>query len=195
MVRKQICIIHGGDSYPSDIQYKDHIRDVELSYDRLLYSPSWKHGLATELPDMDILLPSMPRRDNAQYDEWKLWFDKVSSFLSPTATVIGHSLGGMFLAKYCAENPPRTKYAKVILIAPPYSDFDDSLVQFNFSTASPLEGFADEVHLMYSIDDKVVPISELDKYRLDLPSAKVHAFQDKGHFNVAEFPELLEILN
>ena len=194
--KPQVCIIHGGTVYESDEEYQQALRDITLSYDRLLYAPSWKNWLAEQLPDHDVLLPSMPNKINAKYDDWALYFSKVVPFLQPDATLIGHSLGGIFLAKYFTENPPAKPFAKLILIAAPYDDeTGESLRGFKLTDASALADMFSEIHLLHSSDDPVVPFTEKDKYLRDLPEAKVRVFEDKQHFNEPSFNELLPLLN
>lgn len=190
--KPQICIIHGGTAFESDEAYQQSLRELELNYNRLLYAPSWKNWLAEQLPDYDVLLPSMPNKINAKYDDWTLYFSKVVPFLRPDAVLIGHSLGGIFLAKYFTENPPAKPFAKLILIAAPYdNETGESLGDFKLESAKSLANIAREVHLMHSIDDQVVPVTECDKYAADLPAAIIHKFADKQHFNDTTLPELL----
>jgi predicted alpha/beta hydrolase family esterase len=192
--RRQICIIHGGTAYEDDAAFRRDLEAFSPSYERLLYAPSWRSWLAEALPDSDILLPSMPNKQNAKYADWALYFDKILPFLNPDATLIGHSLGGIFLAKYFSEHPPRQKFAKIVLMAAPYDDeTGESLGDFKFENAGKLAEVAGEIHLFYSKDDPVVPLSELAKYQQDLPQAEAHVFEDKQHFNMPEFPEILPL--
>ena len=193
--KPQICVIHGGTVYESDAEYQQALRDLTLNYDRLLYAPSWKHWLAEQLPDHDVLLPTMPNGINAKYDDWALFFSKVVAFLRPDAILIGHSLGGIFLAKYFSENPPAEPFRKLILIAAPYADeANESLGDFKLSSSKLLESAAREIHLMHSLDDPVVPIGELERYAADLPDAIVHRYTNKHHFIDSDLPDLLEII-
>ena len=193
--KPQICIIHGGTVFESDEEYQQALRNLTLSYDRLLYAPSWKNWLAEQLPDHDVLLPSMPNKINAKYDDWALYFSKIVPFLRPDAILIGHSLGAIFLARYFTENPLAKPFAKLILVAAPYDDeTGESLKGFKLTDASALAEAFDEIHLLYSADDPIVPFAEKDKYQHDLPSAKVHIFEDKQHFNDTTFPELSAII-
>lgn len=192
---KQICIIHGGETFSSDEDYLANLKAKELNYDRLLYSPSWSKWIAEQLPDHDVLHPSMPNKQNAKYDEWSLYFSKIVPFLRPSAILVGHSLGGIFLTKYLSENPPAEPFAKLILVAAPYAnETNESLGDFKLTTAKPLASAAHEIHLMHSEDDPVVDISELDYYVADLPNATVHKFINKHHFIEPTLPELLDMI-
>jgi predicted alpha/beta hydrolase family esterase len=195
MTKPQLCIIHGGTTFENDAKYRLSLEAFTPSYERLLYGTDWKVWLVNQLPDYDVLLPSMPNKQNAKYDEWSLYFSKIIPFFSPCTVLIGHSLGGIFLAKYFSELSPDEKFKKIILIAAPFADETlESLGDFKISSANKLQLAAQELHLLYSEDDPVVPYSELDAYRDDLPQAHVHTFNNKQHFNDQEFPEILEII-
>lgn len=191
----QICIIHGGETFSNDKEYLQSLKDKELKYERLLYSPSWNIWIAEQLPDHDVLLPSMPNKQNAKYDEWAIYFSKIVPFLKPSAILVGHSLGGIFLAKYLSEKAPVEPFAKLILVAAPYADeTNESLGDFKLDTAEPLTSTAHEIHLLHSEDDPVVDSSELDRYAADLPEANIHRFIDKHHFIEPSFSELLDLI-
>lgn len=191
----QVCIIHGGTVFDSKQEYLDYLAAKEPVYERLLYSPDWKPWLAQQLSGTDVLMPSMPNTSCAEYDEWALWFRKIMPLLRPDAVLIGHSLGGIFLAKYLSEHTPSVPFAKLVLIAAPYADEStESLRGFMFDSAAPLARAATEIHLFASEDDPVVPYAEVERYRRDLPGATLHRFTSHGHFNQAEFPELLEVI-
>lgn len=193
--KPQICIIHGGTAFESDEAYRQSLRELEVNYDRLLYAPSWKNWLAQQLPDHDVLLPSMPNKINAKYDDWALYFSKIVPFLRSDAVLIGHSLGGIFLAKYFTENPPATPFRKLILVAAPYDDeTGESLNGFKLTDVSKLASAADKICLLYSTDDPVVPFGEKDKYLHDLPRVELHTFSNKQHFNEPSFVELQELI-
>lgn len=192
---KQVCIIHGGTTYDT---YDDYLRDLassDIKYDRLLYGGNWKTWLSEELTDYDVLLPSMPNKQNAQYTEWTLTFEKVLPHLTEDTVLVGHSLGGIFLAKYLSENDLTITFKKLILIAAPYDDeSSESLASFRLTSARAVASYAQEIHILHSSDDPVVPVEEAHKYLSDLPSAQLHAYNDKLHFNEPEFPELKQLI-
>jgi len=46
--------------------------------------------------------------------------------------------------------------------------------------------------LYHSKDDPIVPFMDLEKYLKALPTAKEMIFEDRGHFSVENFSEILE---
>lgn len=191
---KQIVIIHGGDSFDSYDDYIADLRSIEVDYDRLRPSKRWKDTVIESFLDADVLTPTMPNSSNAQYGEWKIWFEKIIPFFSDDVRLIGHSLGAMFLAKYLHKNPLKQPVRQLILLAGGYNGDIAGYGSFAVDSATGLEKSAHEIHLMHSSDDFVVPFTELAKYRSDLPDAIVHEFNDRNHFLDAEFPELIELL-
>jgi len=85
------------------------------------------------------------------------------------------------------------------LICPP---FDDSLPEEDLvggfklkSNLSLLEKNCKNLHLMFSKDDYIVPISHADKFRKKLKKAKIIVFKSKnGHFKISRFPEIVRMI-
>jgi predicted alpha/beta hydrolase family esterase len=147
------------------------------------------------MSDSDVLTPSMPNKDNAQFDEWKIYFEKILPFLSGEVQIVGNSLGAMFLAKYLQENPLERPVKRIVLVAPGYDDdSNEDLGSFGVTSATRLGESAAEVHLFHSQDDPVVPYAESAKYLADVPDLVFHNFTSYGHFLEPTFPELLELL-
>lgn len=191
---KQILIIHGGDSFSSYEAYLADLKASELDYARLIPSKRWRDTVIEAFSDADVLIPTMPNSANAQYEEWKIWFEKIIPFLGDDVRLVGHSLGAMFLAKYLHESPLEKPVRQLILLAGGYDDDVHGYGSFAIDSATGLEKSAKEIHLFHSEDDFVVPYSELAKFQADLPTAITHSFTSRNHFLDAEFPELLEIL-
>lgn len=193
---RQIFVIHGGNTYDNYDQYLEQLHNSSINYERLKPQSSWKLWLRNQLPEYDVLAPSMPNSDNAQYKEWCLIFEKIVPFFSSNdVTLVGHSLGGIFLAKYLTEHPLPRPINRLILVAAPYDGEEhESLGTFRHSKTPNLAASAKEVHFMHAKDDEVVPFSELTKYRDALPTAYFHVYETGNHFFWPEFPELLEII-
>lgn len=195
---KHVITVHGGTSFESYNDYLSYLKKKEVSLEKLRPSKDWKDTLPEELTEeYDVLSPRMPCKENARYEEWSILFEKVLDICESSVILIGHSLGGMFLAKYLSENDINREIEKTILVAAP---FDDSKLEESLSEFSPgpllerLQKNSKEVYLIHSKDDTVVPYSHLGRYRDKLPKAKVTIFDDRGHFNQTAFPELVEIV-
>ena len=139
----------------------------------------------------------MPDSNNAQYIEWKIWFERLSPFLNDGVIFVGHSLGGIFLAKYLSENDFHKRIQAVILIAAPFDveDMDESLGTFKLSPSlGKFKKRGGRIFLFSSKDNEVVPFSNCFKYQEFLPDAEAKIFEDRQHFNQTEFPELIELI-
>ena len=191
---KQILIIHGGDSFLTYEEYLDRLKNSPLDYERLKPGKDWKDTVAEQITDADVLLPEMPNSANAQFEEWKIIFEKILPFLQDDVRLIGHSLGAMFLSKYLHDQPLKNPAKQLILVAGGYDGDVEGYGSFAVKSAKSLEKSAEEIHLFHSRDDFVVPFTELAKFEEDLPTAKIHKFDDRNHFLDENFPELIEIL-
>ncbi len=192
---KQVLIIHGGSSFKSYQAYRTDLEHMQLNYDRLLPQQKWRTWIAEQMPEADILLPTMPNGYNANYDEWVIYFEKILPFLNNDVRLVGHSLGAMFLVKYLHDHVLTHKVRQLILIAPGYDDeSSEEPGSFKISSAKGLDDSASEIHFFHSKDDSIVPYTELAKFVKDLPGASYHRFEDCGHFNDTTFPELLRLL-
>ena len=199
MEKQQVLLVNGGTAFSSDFDYNVSLTEGEISLERMRPHESWKHSLQKKLGDnYDVLFAPMPNTSSAKYKEWEIVFDKVVKLLYNDIILIGHSLGGIFLAKYLSEHKLPINIKALILIAAPYNDeTQESLGDFKITDGAKLVKMGrtiDEVYLLYSEDDPIVNIVECGEY-LDL---WIHAqpiyFEDKGHFNLEEFPELIELI-
>src|SRR5688572_30779020 len=99
-MKKQVLVIHGGDAFPSYKEYLDFLLNFPIEL-KDLFRKNWKSFLAEKLgPDYEAIAPQMPNKNNAKYAEWKIWLKKILPLLEDEVVLIGHSLGGVFLAKY-----------------------------------------------------------------------------------------------
>lgn len=192
---QQVLVIHGGDAFDKYEDYLDYLKSSEINLERLK-SKGWKSNLQEDLGEgFDVLQPKMPNSMNARFKEWKIWFEKIIPLLDEQVIFVGHSLGGIFLAKYFSENDYPKKIKALFLIAAPFDKSEDSLVDFVLD--QPLDNLKNQIeniYLYHSQDDVVVPISHLEGYKKELPSAQTRIFENRGHFNMEHFPEIVEDL-
>lgn len=194
---QQIIVIHGGTTFKDYDEYLNYLSNKPLKIDRFTYQSTWKERLQENLgSDYQVLLPSMPNKTNARYNEWKLWFDHISSLFTDDCVLIGHSLGAIFLAKYLSENDFSVKIKATILVAAPYDDeSDEDLTDFKLNGLSDrLSAQGGRLVFFNGTDDPVIPISDLAKYQHELPSAEFILMSAPDHFMRADFPELVNLL-
>lgn len=196
-MKRQVVIIHGGDTFDTYKEYLSFLKNYELDLEKLK-SKGWKKRLPQELgSDFEVISPRMPNSMNAKYKEWEIMFEKLFPFLKNNLILIGHSLGGIFLAKYLSENKFPKKIKATFLIAPPYDDknLEESLGDFNLQKElGGLKKQGGEIYIYYSKDDPLIPLTDLKKYRESLSEAEVIIFKNKGHFRQTEFPEIVKAI-
>jgi predicted alpha/beta hydrolase family esterase len=139
----------------------------------------------------------MPNKNNAVYEEWKIWFSRLKEFLLDDVVLVGHSLGGIFLAKYLSENIFAKKIKAVFLVAAPFDHVCPGEFLVSFQLPSSLKEFsaqAPTIYLLFSKNDPIVPYKEAEKYHNALPGSHVIPFEAHEHFNQASFPELVKLI-
>ena len=194
-VKRQIIFIHGGETFDTYDNYLEYLRNCEFDPYKER-GERWKDTLGEKLgSDFEIIAPQMPSQKNAKYSEWKLWFEKVIPYMEDNVVIVGHSLGGIFVAKYLSENDLSKKILATYLIAAPYNDEASEYSLADFVLPNTLEKFGKQggkIFIYQSKDDTLVPFVSAEKYAKDLPKATLFAFEDKGHFLQEEFPEFID---
>lgn len=194
---KQVIVIHGGTTFEN---YEDYIADLAtkpLKLDRYLYKPMWKERLAEDLgEDYQVLLPTMPNKQNARYSEWRAFFTNFTQLIEDDCILVGHSLGAIFLAQYLSEVDFPCRIKATILIAGPYDDDStEDLTDFKLKDISPRIIYqAGKMTFFFGTDDPIVPLAEAEKYRQKLPNAEYILLPAPDHFMREEFPELLQVI-
>lgn len=191
--KQQVIHIHGGEPWNSYEDYLDYLKTKKVKPQHTFLTERWHYNYMEFLDGsrFEVLRPDMPCKQNAHYSEWEIWFERHIPFLRDGVILVGHSLGGNFLAKYLAEKDFKLNIKQLHLVAPSYNFTKDdfNIIEFpeNFSNNN-----IDEIHIYHSHDDTVVPISESKKYHAALPESQLHIFDDRFHFLDETFPELFE---
>jgi uncharacterized protein len=144
-----------------------------------------------------VLLPEMPNWQNAKYREWKIWFEKVLHVANARPMVVGHSLGGIFLVKYFAEERVPRAVKGLFLVSAPCVTRRENPGFGDFAlrrVPDKLRRWRDGITFYQSRDDDIVTFEHLEKYRAILPDARFRVFQRRGHFRQKSFPELVRDL-
>ncbi|HBO64353.1 TPA: hypothetical protein DD425_00125 [Candidatus Saccharibacteria bacterium] len=194
---QQVIVIHGGTTFKDYDAYLQSLSQKKLDIGRFIYKPKWKELLQDNLgSEYQVLTPSMPNSTNARYNEWKLWFEHISSLFTNDCILIGHSLGAIFLVKYLSENSLQAKIKATILVAAPYDDeTTEDLTDFKIKEISRrFTEQAGKVVLFNGLDDPVISRSDLRKYQQQLPTAEFHILPAPDHFVRADFPELVDVV-
>jgi hypothetical protein len=197
--KQQVLIIQGGTSFDNYNDYINYLKKGrQISLDRIKIRKTWKNTMDIKLgKNFEVFLPDMPNRNNARYFEWKIWFERVMKLLNKDLTLIGHSLGGIFLAKYFSENKTDKKIKALMLVSAPFNDanIDESLNDFILPrTLSFIEKQCKKIYLIQSKDDHIVPFEQMNKYKKELPSAKTLIFENRDHFSQETFPEIIKLI-
>lgn len=199
--KKQIVYIHGGESFLNHEDYLERLRTIPLWHmdDESKEKPKkWTHNLESELGDeYQVITPPMPNRENAKYEEWKIWFERHFEYLNDEAILMGCSQGAMFLGRYLTENTLPFTAGAVFLMAGAvplegenHTDFGDFLI--DLEKVSVITGRNKNVVIMHSKDDFVVPYHHGEALAAAMPNAEFIIYEDKNHFLIPEFPELVE---
>lgn len=195
--KTQILVIHGGNTFDKQEEYLRYLKTRQLTLDHMRFS-DWKSNLQNNLgTDFDVLLAQMPNNRNARYEEWKIWFERIIMLLNDEVIFIGHSLGGIFLAKYLSENKYPKKIIATLLVAAPYNTpTKHPLADFNLNDdVSLLKNFEKQggkIIIYQSKDDPIVPYANCEDYRKALPSAELVVLDNYKHFNKQDFPEIID---
>jgi len=193
-IKKQIIVIHGGNTFDTYKKYISFLQNYKIDFERML-NKGWKDSLRKKLGrGFEIVLPKMPNPSNAKYIEWRIWFEKLFPFLEKEVVLVGHSLGGIFLAKYLSENKLPKRILATFLVASPHDDKNSkhSLADFKLKKdLSGLQNQSKELFFYHSRNDDVVPFTAFEKYKKALPSANYKEFKNRGHFAQNSFPEIV----
>lgn len=199
-MKKQILFIRGGECFDSKEDFYRFLRIAEIN---LIPEDKkhWRDEVIEKISDnYDSIVPTMPVRENSDYEAWKIWFERHLEFIYDESPIfLGTSLGGTFLLKYLSENNFSKKISQLHLVAPCVSDEGQELEKlgsFNFdvSKIDRIKNICNDIHVWHSKDDTNVPFFNSEIVMKNLPEASLHIFADRGHFNIESFPEIIEVI-
>jgi len=185
---KQLIIVPGGNSFDSNDNYLEWLENSSIN---LKTNQGWKYQIQRDFTNLgwEVFYMDMPCSHNANFEEWSLAFQKILPLLSLDVVLVGHSLGGIFLASYLAQHNLKVK--QLHLVAAPFErvgsfELPKILLRANQN--------CDQINIWHSIEDSVVEFSESQKYLKHFPKAKLQKFVNKGHFNQNNFSELVDVI-
>lgn len=199
-MKKQVVFIHGGQAFQKYEDFLTDLRSTEIEAPLAEPQKRWHKDLAKSFGDKyEVYRPSMPNSDNSKYLEWKIWFERHFEFFRDGIILIGHSQGGMFLTKYLIENKLSFSVKALFLVGSIhdcYVGFNGSLDDggdfgFDVEKLPVLQDRVESIFIVHSKDDFVVPYEQGEKLAKSLQKAQFVTFEDKNHFLIPEFPELL----
>lgn len=195
-MKQQVFVIHGGHTHDNYDAFIAYLKKYEVALEKL-GKKDWKAKLQERLgTEFAVYLLNMPNSQNAKYEEWKLWFEKYIPLFDEQVIFVGHSLGGLFLAKYLSENGLPKKIISAHIVAAPFEGtVRQEFLASGFSLPSSVQQLGDQVEKLFiyhSKDDPVVNFAEMEKYQKELPGATFRVFDDRGHFNMEDFPEIVQ---
>jgi predicted alpha/beta hydrolase family esterase len=196
-MKKQVLIIHGGTTFENKAEYYKYLENQTIDIERIAPGYDWKMTIQDDLgEDYAVLCPKMPNSTYAIYQEWKIWFENLLTILDEDLILVGHSLGGIFLAKYLSEHLIDNKISKLILVAAPFTETaDEPLASFKLGkNLNNLDKQVSSIFIIHSKDDPVVPFSDSLLYAENLKNAEHISFKDKKHFNSEKFTDLAKII-
>ncbi|MBS3123041.1 alpha/beta hydrolase [Candidatus Woesearchaeota archaeon] len=196
--KAQIIIVHGGMTFKNKKDYLHCLKTRPISLQKKV---RWSGDYLDKTlgNSVEIIRLSMPKPEDAKYEEWKIHFERYLPHFDKRVILIGSSLGGIFLAKYLSENKFPKKTLSTYLICPPYDNTlaeEDLVGGFKLKlNLSLLEKNTKNLYLMFSKDDDVVPVKHAEKYADKLKTAKIIIFKSKnGHFKISTFPEIVKFI-
>lgn len=198
-MKKQVVLVRGWEAKENYKDFYDFLEAQEFDPYKEK-TKRWNRNLSETLwEDYEVIEVLMPNRLFADYKAWKIMFEKVLPFLKGEVIFVGHSLWGIFLAKYFEEDfkwyQQGVSLQKIILVAPPFKDNETEVIwTFNFKDKKleNLSKIQDKITIMWSYDDFVVPFEDFLDYKKALPKAKFLEFKNYGHFLWEEVKEIIE---
>lgn len=184
-MEKNYFIIHGSYGNP----YKNWI-------------PSLKSQLSKR--KLNCIVPSFTTPYKQDYESWStilMSYFKIG-YITENTTLITHSLGGIFIAKFLIEHGIKIK--KLITVAAFNNiqfDKDNDLYNSFYIKDKELKQICElcnEVICFYSNNDPYVPIEKAEMFA-DIVKGKKIIINNAGHFNeksgYKEFREIMEYIN
>lgn len=198
-MKQQVFYIHGANAFSKREDFLEYLRTEPI---RGLPGDEnfkkWANSLPEDLgEEYEVFTPLMPNKQNCRYDEWKIWFERHFEYLRDGIILVGWSQGGYFFAKYLTENDFPFRIKALFLLAAPLMAHNDNGedgadFQFDYSKVGILAEKAQKIFILHSKDDPIVPYAHALEYKKAIPEAELITFEDKNHFLIEEFPELVE---
>ncbi len=146
--------------------------------------------------------PQLPNPDRPDASAWTEAIANEIRALDDAPTILTHSLGGSCTLAALSSMEPKPAIDSLILVAAPHWGRDPNWSAESFVLPKDYSnGLAcfESIHLVYSEDDEVVPVTHMYSYLEDLPWAHSHLLKGVSHTfisgNIEKVDELLSSKN
>jgi predicted alpha/beta hydrolase family esterase len=198
--KHQVIFIRGGESFENKKQFYRYLKT--RPFDIYKQRRSWRDWLEWGLSErFDSFTPVMPNKDFADYNAWKIWFERLFPFIKKSKKIkiilVGNSLGSLFLLKYLSENR-FPKHIDQIHLVCPVIDNSGLIGEYvgNFKLdlrkMGNIERQTDHLSIYHSRDDPLVPFNHSARLMKHFEMARLFEFEDRKHFSQPAFMELLQ---
>ncbi|MFA5352511.1 MAG: leucine--tRNA ligase, partial [Candidatus Gracilibacteria bacterium] len=164
---------------------------------------AWQPYLREKLLEkgFDVRTPTLPNSAHPDFAESMAFLEKEAADFGEEDIVIGHSLGGYFALKLSEKK----KFGKLILVAPAYSRIKKEMgvraAKEGSDIAALLKVFANDFDLdkvkanqkiaYFGGNDNWIPLENSEEIKRDF---EIKVFEDFGHFQMKELPQLLDVI-
>ena len=196
-MKQQFLYINGWEPKENFNSYYDFLTSIEFNPYKEKFQ-SWNKTFWEKLgDDWEYLRAPFQERSYADYEAWKIMFEKLFPYLRDDIIVWAGSLWATFLLKYMWENDFPVKIQKLFFIAPAISDTpNEKLGSFEFNidlVYGRVQRATKQIYIYHSRDDACVPFEQWLELHSYFPDSIFREFDHRGHFFMqAELPELLE---
>lgn len=133
-----------------------------------------------ENKNVDLFLPNFPSWLNTNYREWESMFKEIDFFNYDT--VIWHSLWNRYVMKYILDN--KIKLKRLVLVSCRYRIWNNFLYNSIEENVLWLDELVDEIILIHSRNDEVIPFEEASLLKQNIPKLKLIEVDWYNHFNI-----------
>jgi len=143
--------------------------------------------------DISVIAKKMPDSDLARKEYWLPFIEKQVG-AGDGVILIGHSSGASAIMRYAEIH----KLGGIVLVSACHTDGGNEKERASNYFKDPWKWEAIKKNTKWiiqfgSTDDPYIPIEEM-RYVHNKLHSEYHELKDKGHFNIEEFPELIEAL-
>lgn len=136
--------------------------------------------------DFKVTYLKMPDEANAPYDAWKTRIQKEIDAASEPVILVGHSLGGSYLAKILTEVKLDKPLGGIFLLEAPFWGGQGWLYEGYQELELPQDAAKKipndvKLFLYHARDDKIAPFDHLALYAALFPRATVRQIKKGGH--------------